>query len=344
MRDLTILIPTRLRKENLPKIEFIISQFENTKILLISNKNLNREFKNIKILISKKKKLSDKIMYGLKKVKTKNVLLLPDDEFPIANSIKDIYFNFKKSNRVSSGIGVKFHFDYKNPKVFYPINHHSFNYYNLKNKESKKIENSIKFYAECFWSFHRTHLLKKFFNFYKKNRTYNSSFFLEYNIILFMKIFGDVKYYKLPWSFRYKDSRNWPLLQNFCSLNNFKIKFKKEFNFLSKNYCKYNNIEFNSEKTLHRFHVAFANRYRTYRPQDYLKNLNFFEKITFILKKTFYKIVFMKQNMRPQLVDLYFIKYYKKKQFKNLFKEKYLKKYLEIINFVENNKLLPIFR
>ncbi len=55
MRDLTILIPTRLRKENLPKIEFIISQFENTKILLISNKNFNREFKNIKILISKKK-------------------------------------------------------------------------------------------------------------------------------------------------------------------------------------------------------------------------------------------------------------------------------------------------
>ena len=52
----------------------------------------------------------------------------------------------------------------------------------------------------------------------------------------------------------------------------------------------------------------------------------------------------MKQNMRPQLVDLYFIKYYKKKEFKNLFKEKYLKKYLEIINFVENNKLLPIFR
>ncbi len=344
MRDLTILIPTRLRKENLPKIEFIISQFENTKILLISNKNLNREFKNIKILISKKKKLSDKIMYGLKKVKTKNVLLLPDDEFPIANSIKDIYFNFKKSNRVSSGIGVKFHFDYKNPKLFYPINHHSFNYYNLKNKEAKKIENSIKFYAECFWSFHRTHLLKKFFNFYKKNRTFNSSFFLEYNIILFMKIFGDVKYYKLPWSFRYKDSRNWPLLQNFCSLNNFKIKFKKEFNFLSKNYCKYNNIEFNSEKILHRFHVAFANRYKTYRPQDCLKNLNFFEKITFILKRTFYKIVFMKQNMRPQLVDLYFIKYYKKKEFKNLFKEKYLKKYLEIINFVENNKLLPIFR
>ena len=52
----------------------------------------------------------------------------------------------------------------------------------------------------------------------------------------------------------------------------------------------------------------------------------------------------MKQNMRPQLVDLYFIKYYKKKKFKNIFKKKYLKKYLEIINFVENNKLLPIFR
>ena len=51
----------------------------------------------------------------------------------------------------------------------------------------------------------------------------------------------------------------------------------------------------------------------------------------------------MKQNMRPQLVDLYFAKYYKK-EFKNLFKEKYLKKYSEIINFVENNKLLPIFR
>ena len=85
-----------------------------------------------------------------------------------------------------------------------------------------------------FGFFHRTYLLKKFFNFLKKNRTYNSSFFLEYNIILFMKIFGDVKYYKLPWSFRYKDSRNWPLLQNFCSLNNFKIKFKKNLIFYQK--------------------------------------------------------------------------------------------------------------
>ena len=344
MRDLTILIPTRLKKENLAKIDFIISQFENTKIFLITNKNLNREFKNTKILISKKKNLIDKIIYGLQKVNTKNVLLLPDDEFPIANSIKDIYSIFKKSKSVSSGIGIKFHFDYKSPKVFYPINHHSFDYYNSKKKEAKKIENSIKFYAECFWSFHRTYLLKKFFNFYKKRRTFNSTFFLEYNIILFMKIFGDVKYYKSPWSFRYKDSKNWPLLQNFCSLNNFKIKFKKEFNFLSKNYCKYNNIKFNSKKIIYRFYEAFQNKYNTYRPQDYLKNLNFFEKIMFILKRTFFKIVFIKQNMRPQLVDLYFIKYYKKKEFKNIFKKKYLKKYLEIINFVENNKLLPIFR
>ena len=87
-----------------------------------------------------KKLLNEKIMYYIKKVKTKNVLLLPDDEFPIANSIKHIYFNFKKSNRISSGIGVKFHFDYKNPKIFYPINHHSFHYYNLKTRILKKLK------------------------------------------------------------------------------------------------------------------------------------------------------------------------------------------------------------
>lgn len=344
MKDLTILIPTRLKKEKLPIIEFIISQFEDTKILFICNKKINSKFKNTNFLITSKKHLTDKIIYGLQKVKTKNILLLPDDEFPIVNSIQDIYSNFKKDTNISSGIGIKFYFDYRNPKIFFPINHHSFKFYNLKNKESKKIENSIKFYAECFWSFHRTDLLKKFFNFYKKNKTYNSKFFLEYNMMLFMKIFGNVRYYQLPWSLKTKEFRDWPELQNFCTLKNFKIKFKKEFNFLTKSYYNHNKIKSNSKKIISKFYRAFEKRYTTQRPQDKLKNLNLLEKIIFILKKMFYKLIIHKPNLTPQLVDMYFIKYFNKKEFKGLFKKKYLKKYSQIISLIENKKLLPIFR
>ena len=71
--------------------------------------------------------------------------------------------------------------------------------------------------------------------------------------ILFMKIFGNVRYYQLPWSLKTKESRDWPELQNFCTLKNFKIKFKKEFNFLTKSYYNHNKIKSNSKKIISKF-------------------------------------------------------------------------------------------
>lgn len=339
MNDLTILIPSKLKKENYKKINFILSKFTNTKIIIISDQKLSKKIYKVDFLKTKKKDLLNKIIYGLKKVKTQNVLLLPDDEFPIVNSIRNIYSIFKKNKKISTCIGIKFYFDSTNPRIFYPINHHSFTYYNSKNKNNYQIENSIKFYTDSFWCFHRTNLLKNFFKFYEQNKSFNSLYFLEYNIILYMKIFGAVRYFKFPWSFRSKTSKKWSTLQNFCTLYNFKSKFKKEFDFLAKNYCGYNNIKLISSSVKLKFYSAFTNRYLTLRPQDHLKNFSFFNKYVFLIKKIFYKYFFLNSNLEPQLVDLYYVNYYKKKNFQNLFKKKYLKSYAEIINYVWNNKL-----
>jgi hypothetical protein len=340
MNDLTILIPSQLKKKNYKTINFILNKFNNTKILIVSH----REFKvknNVRFLKIKKKDLISKIICGLREVKTKNILLLPDDEFPIVNSIIDIYSDFKKNTNISTGIGIKFYFDHTNPRIFFPINHHSFEYYNSRNQDNKKIENSLKFYSECFWCFHRTELLKKFLKDLKKNNFYDL-FFMEYKIILFMKIFGKIKYYKNPWSFRIKTFKKWPTVSELVNLDNYKNTFKVAFDSLANHYFKAQNIK-SDKKSL--FYEAFKNFIVTPRPQDILKNLKGFAKLIFIIKKKFYKFFFQKKYYNlPQFVDRYYIYYVNKNNFFKIYSKKYINDYIEIVNFVLKNNILKICR
>jgi len=339
LEDLTIIIPTQLKKENLKTLDFIIKGFKEIKIIIITEKKSKLDYSNVKIYISKKKDLCSKIILGLNKVKTKNILLLPDDEFPIFNSIKDIYLKYKKNRKISSAIGLKYYFNDANPKVFYPINHHSYDYYNKLSVVS--IEDSIKYYSDCYWGFHRTKLLKNFFKDYKKYNFYDL-FFMEYKIILFMKIFGKVHYFKIPWSFRIKKFKKWPKANKLYNLANYKKKFSRAFETLSNYYNEEKKINLNSKKI---FYEAFRNFIITPRPQDILQYLKGLDKLVFFFKKIFYIYFFQKSYYYlPQLVDRYYIYYLNKKNFSRIYSKKYINDYIEIIHFVLKNNILKIYQ
>ena len=82
----------------------------------------------------------------------------------------------------------------------------------------------------------------------------------------------------------------------------------------------------------------------TPRPQDSLKNLTGLKKLVFLLKKIIYIFLFQKKYyMIPQLVDLYYVKYFDKNNFLNLYKKKYMDEYCKIINFVSKNNILKTY-
>jgi hypothetical protein len=338
MNNLTILIPSHLKK--LKILDFILRESKNFKVILVSNKKFKNKYSNVKYIKTSYINVIDKINHGLSYIKTDNILLLPDDELPIFSSIIHIYNQYKKNKKISSAIGLKYYFNYFNPKVFFPINHHSFDFYNETGSKNNKIEESLKFYNECFWGFHRTMLLKKFIKSLKNNKFINN-YFMEYKIILFMKIFGNIKYYKFPWSFRIKTKKKWPNINQCCNIHNYKSIFKKDFESLTKYFCKVKKVKGDKKEI---FYSALRNFIITQRPQDSLKNLAGLKKLVFLLKKIIYIFLFQKKyHMIPQLVDLYYVKYFDKKNFLNLYKKKYVDEYCKIINFVSKNNILKTY-
>jgi hypothetical protein len=164
---------------------------------------------------------------------------------------------------------------------------------------------------------------------------------MEYKIILFMKIFGNIKYYKFPWSFRIKTKKKWQNINQVCNLDNYKSIFKKDFESLSKQFCETKKIEGDKKEI---FYNAMRNFIITPRPQDIRKKLKGFKKLVFLLKKITYILLFQKKyHMIPQLVDLYYVKYFDKKSFSNLYKKKYIEEYYKIINFVSKNNILKTY-
>jgi hypothetical protein len=92
------------------------------------------------------------------------------------------------------------------------------------------------------------------------------------------------------------------------------------------------------------FYNAMRNFIITPRAQDIRKKLKGFKKLVFLLKKITYILLFQKKyHMIPQLVDLYYVKYFDKKSFSNLYKKKYIEEYYKIINFVSKNNILKTY-
>lgn len=206
--DLSILIPTHNRKQKLETLlSYIFTQIDVPVFVIDSSEEegINFQHPNFQYIYVKGLNLVDKLDY-IKYVKTKYVLLFPDDDQPALNGILDSIIEAEKEiENVSSIIGITL--DYKEKEFQFYRFHKPFSYHfyclnkNLSRKEKTAI--ILQYYTQVMWAIHRTDYLIEFVDFIPYFVKPISMF--ERNFVIFMQMKGDIYFSKKLFSFRARD-------------------------------------------------------------------------------------------------------------------------------------------
>jgi len=339
MKDISIIIPVnnikKFKKYILININFFIKY--NIYIHVVSSRKITFIEKNkfIKITANKKfKNHMDKIFYALKTIKTKYVFFLREDDLLCGHGFLHLYNEIKKDDKISSIQGTKYLAVNKNYKKIHPHNPNNFNFQpsfeKLEIKE--KFKNVLNYGPECYWTLHKTKIVKKFYSLVIKKKHFGdfenyydlSNQYFDFYFIFFLLIYGDVKFENIPINLRIKFKRRIKfekikLMEKFYPVETAKknIFFLRNLQMLSNLINKNRNIKkIDAEKIIL---YALNKKAKLPKPRDILENYNYFHKGIHVIKKIYKKIneFFCKSHLISRN-DIYYVTSLKRNLHKKL--------------------------
>ena len=341
--DISIILPVhnirKFRKYILINSNFFIKK--KIYVYILSNKKIFYLKKNFFVKKIIRKKFSsplEKIFYALENIKTKYVFLLREDDLLCEHGFLNLYNQIKKNDKICSIQGLKF---LALNKKIHPHNPNNFNFQSKLEKLStkEKFKNILNYAPECYWTIHKTKIIKKFFFLAVKKKYFCDPInhweitiqYFDYYFIFFLLIYGDIKFENMP--------------------VNLKIKFRKEnkseklpsFQVIKKNEFFLKNLEIlaglmekkrkiKKEEAKKIILYALTKKLNLPKPRDEVNSYNFFQKFIYRIKRRYKKMqeYFSSYQLISQN-DVYYVSSLNRNLYNNLINNKKITKELDYL-------------
>lgn len=330
MKNLTVILPVDDLNKYSNYVNFNVQIFKKLKIktLIISDKKEINKFKSklVNTICSKKfKSAIDKFSVGLKRLKTEYMFLLREDVLIHEYGFKKILKKMLLHKNLVSVSGLQFIALSKNYNFIFPHNPRTvrFNYDRIKHKDIKwKIHNVLRDSPEIYWTFHKTKIVKNYWNrLYLKDKYFNDKNLSEYFLIFYFLSYGDISFEPIPINLKIKNKKINKKIYSF-HYHKKNYGYNRDINKLCSIFKK--NRKLSIIKTKEFLEESIKIRSYNPKPRNLLESYNFLGKKIIVMKKIFLKffhIIFYNKTIISQH-DKYFMSSLEKKYYRKIINDK----------------------